>query len=91
MIACGLDAARQDRMLDITGGDATALAEIRAALDLIAAQDYPDLASALALACRRDQLTDRNTHIPASLPAVWPCSRPGHPGRSSRHLHHQPG
>ena len=48
-----------------------ALAEVRAALDLIAAQDCPDLASALGLAFHRDQLTDRNTNIPAGLPAVW--------------------
>ena len=58
-------------MLDLTGGDAAALAEVRAALDRIAAQDDPDLASALALACHRDQLTDRNSHIPVALPAVW--------------------
>ena len=71
MIAYGLDRVRHDRMLGLTGGDAAALAEIRAALDLIGAQDAPDLASALALACRRDQLADRNTKIPVSLPAVW--------------------
>ena len=58
-------------MLDLTGGDAAALAEVRTALDLIAAQDDPDLASALRLACHRDHLADRNTNIPASLPAVW--------------------
>ena len=71
MIACAADPARHDRMLDLTGGDAAALAEIRTALDLIAAQDTPDLASALCLAYHRDQLTDRNTNIPAGLPAVW--------------------
>ena len=71
MIACASDAARHDRLLDITGGDAAALAEIRTALDLIAAQDAPDLASALCLACHRDLLTDRNTNIPPGLPAVW--------------------
>ena len=31
----------------------------------------PDLASALALACHRDHLTDRNANIPVDLPAVW--------------------
>ena len=35
---------RHDRMLDLTGGDAAALAEVRTALDLIATQDAPDLA-----------------------------------------------
>ena len=71
MTECALDTARHDRMLDLTGGDAAALAEARTALDRIAAQDDPDLASALALACHRDHLADRNAHIPDSLPAVW--------------------
>ena len=70
-IACAGDMTRHDRMLDMTGGDTAALAETRTVLDLIAAQDTPDLASALGLACHRDQLTDRNTNIPTSLPAVW--------------------
>ena len=71
MIACAGDPARHDRMLELTGGDVAALAEIRTALDLIVAQDAPDLASALCLACHRDLLTDRNTNIPVGLPAVW--------------------
>ena len=71
MIACADDPARHDRMLGLTGADAAALTEIRTALNLIAAQDAPDLASALRLAFHRDQLTDRNTHIPIGLPAVW--------------------
>ena len=71
MIACAGDPARHDRMLDLTGGDTAALAEIRTALDLIAAQDKPDLASALSLAHHHYQLIDRNTNIPIGLPAVW--------------------
>ena len=71
MTECALDAARHDRMRDLTGGDAAALAEARTVLDRIAAEDDPDLASALALACHRDHLADRNAHIPESLPAVW--------------------
>ena len=71
LVACATDTARHDRMLDITGGDTAALNEITAALDLIAAQDDPDLTAALRLARHRDQLTDRNTHIPRGLPAVW--------------------
>jgi hypothetical protein len=71
IIACAGDPARHNRMLDLSGGDTAALAEVRTALDLIAAQDTPDLASALRLAYHRDQLTDRNTNIPDDLPAVW--------------------
>jgi tetratricopeptide (TPR) repeat protein len=65
------DKARRDRMMDLTGGDAAAVVETRAVLDRIAAQDEPDLTSALTLACHRDHLTDRNAAIPPSLPAVW--------------------
>ncbi len=71
MTELGLDMARHDKMLDLTGGDSAALAEARAGLDRIAAQDDPDLASALALACHRDRLADRNANVPVSLPAVW--------------------
>ena len=39
--ACASDQARHDRLLSLTGGDAAALAEIRAVLGLIAAQDAP--------------------------------------------------
>ena len=65
------DLARHDRMRDLTGGDAAALAEARTALDRIADRDDPDLASALALACYRDHLRDRNGRMPVGLPAVW--------------------
>ncbi len=71
LAACATDAARHERMLDITGGDAAALTEVTSTLDLIAAQDDPDLTAALRLARHRDYLADRNTSIPASLPAVW--------------------
>jgi hypothetical protein len=63
--------ARHDRMLDITGGDGPTLAEIRTVLDRIATGDAPDIADALHLAWHRDQLADRNLHIPEALPAIW--------------------
>lgn len=71
MTECALDPGRHDRMLDLTGGDAAALTETRVTLDRIAAQDMPDLASALALARHRDHLIARNFPIPVALPAVW--------------------
>jgi tetratricopeptide (TPR) repeat protein len=71
LAACATDAARHERMLDITGGDAAALNEVTITLDLIAAQDDPDLTAALSLVRHRDYLADRNTNIPASLPALW--------------------
>ena len=71
LVACATDAARHERMLDITGGDAVALNEVTITLDLLAAQDDPDLTAALRLARHRDYLAHRNTNIPVRLPAVW--------------------
>jgi hypothetical protein len=71
LAACATDAARHERMLDITGGDAAALNEVTITLDLIVAQDTPDLTAALSLARHRDYLADRNTNIPTDLPALW--------------------
>jgi len=41
MITCAGDSARHDRMLDLTGGDAQALAEVRTALDLTTPRPQP--------------------------------------------------
>lgn len=71
MASCAIDVTRHNRLLDLTGGDASALAETRAALDRIAASDEPDLGSALAIACHRDRLVDRNLRFPHTLPGVW--------------------
>jgi tetratricopeptide (TPR) repeat protein len=71
VVACAADPVRHNRMLDLTGGDAAALAEARSALNLIAAEDSPNLGDALLIACHRDQLTERNANIPVLLPAVW--------------------
>ena len=71
LVACATDAARHERMLHITGGDAAALNEVTVTLNLVAAQDDPDLTAALTLARHRDYLADRNANIPAQLPAVW--------------------
>lgn len=71
MIKYATDLARHDRMLQVTGGDTAAVAEIRTALDRLASQDAPDPGVALILACHRDQLAIRNAHIPVELPAVW--------------------
>ncbi|WP_330186355.1 hypothetical protein KZZ52_16475 [Dactylosporangium sp. AC04546] len=71
LAALATDAARHDRMLHITGGDAAALADIAATFTLITAQAQPELLTALRLAWHRDRLTDRNTNIPTGLPAAW--------------------
>ena len=80
LVAAATDTARHDRMLDLTGGDAAALTETRAVLELIASHDEPNLAAALRVAYHRDQLTARNMEIPAELPALW--ARLGQPDRA---------
>ncbi|MEV0136375.1 hypothetical protein AB0H83_49135 [Dactylosporangium sp. NPDC050688] len=71
LVLLATDPARHDRMLDTTGGDAAALAEIATTQTLNSAQPRPDLAIALRLAWHRNHLADRNTNIPSRLPAVW--------------------
>jgi tetratricopeptide (TPR) repeat protein len=58
-------------MLNATGGDAAAIAEIAAAFSLLNTQQSPVLLAALRLAWHRGRLTDRNTNMPTQLPATW--------------------
>jgi tetratricopeptide (TPR) repeat protein len=71
LMALATDPARHARMLDATGGDTAALADIATAQTLNIAQPHADIAAALRLAWYRDHLADRNTHIPTHLPAAW--------------------
>ncbi|YCK40250.1 hypothetical protein ACNF49_41155 [Actinomadura sp. ATCC 39365] len=80
LIACALDQARHERILDITGGDIAALNEIATAQGVICLWRDPDLATMLVLAAQRDHLTQRNTNVSANLPAAWAML--GHPVRA---------
>ncbi|NUK32433.1 hypothetical protein HRW12_01295 [Streptomyces lunaelactis] len=80
MIACALDRARHGRMLDVSGADAAALAEITTTQDAILESGVPDLWAMTLLSVHRDNLTRRNTSIPPGLPAVWAML--GHPLRA---------
>ena len=71
MVELATDRARLDRMLDVSGGDATARADIIAIQEFIRDQPDPDLAASLRLAYTRTYLDQRNRHIPPRLPAVW--------------------
>ena len=71
MLACATDRHRQDRVLDLSGGDAVSLTEISTTFDVIAAAEHPDLCALVRLAIHRDHLTNRNSNIPPELPAVW--------------------
>ena len=71
LISLATDAARQDRMLAYTYGDAAALAEITTTRQLILAQPLPDLAALGRLAVYQDRLVNRNRAVPIELPALW--------------------
>ncbi|MEV4469101.1 hypothetical protein, partial [Nonomuraea sp. NPDC049504] len=71
MVAYATDRTRLDRMLEVSGGDTAALAEISACQSAICAYEMPDLYAMLLLARIREFLTDRNTRIPIGLPGVW--------------------
>ncbi|MGW3631002.1 hypothetical protein ACWD7F_12700 [Streptomyces sp. NPDC005122] len=71
MTAVAADSARHDRVRELTGGDAAALAEINLAQRLLAEEGAPNLLDLLVLAMRRDALNARNEHVPPGLPAVW--------------------
>ena len=65
------DAARHDRMLSHTHGDAAALAEIATTRQLLCDQVVPDLTTLALLAIRETRLAYRNLDMPARLPKVW--------------------
>ncbi|MFD1364976.1 hypothetical protein [Actinoplanes sichuanensis] len=71
LVSLVTDPDRHDRMLDLSGGDAAALAEITTCQNLVLAAPDPDLEAMLKLCIRRTNLIDRNTNIPIDLPAVW--------------------
>lgn len=71
LVTCATDSARHLCMLDLSGGDATALGEIAAVQDLLLVEDQPDLVAMARLSVHRAHLTERNANIPLALPAVW--------------------
>ncbi|RAK25470.1 hypothetical protein B0I29_1339, partial [Actinoplanes lutulentus] len=80
LVSLATDAARHDRMLDLSGGDAAALTEITTTQTLLLAQSDPNLEAMALLSIRRYSLAERNTHIPIGLPAAW--ARLGHTDRA---------
>jgi hypothetical protein len=71
LVSLATDAARQDRMLAATYGDAAALAEITTARQLILARPDPDLVALARLAVYEYRLVNRNRAVPIELPALW--------------------
>ena len=70
LVACATDKARHDRMLDITGGDTAAFAEITDVRDLLLRLDEPDPSALASLNAHLRELAERNTNVPTGLPAV---------------------
>ncbi|MEV0134974.1 hypothetical protein AB0H83_41795 [Dactylosporangium sp. NPDC050688] len=71
MITLATDHARHDRMLQWSGGDSTALAEITAAQEAVLRQADPDPAMMALLAVHRDILVHRSDSITPELAALW--------------------
>ncbi|MFF1926286.1 hypothetical protein ACFVW8_37685, partial [Streptomyces sp. NPDC058221] len=80
LAALAIDTARHDRMLDLSGGDTAALAEIKTCQDLLLGCPEPELYALARLSHHRGQLESRNAHIPTELPAVWAAL--GQPNRA---------
>ncbi|MFE2586674.1 hypothetical protein, partial [Streptomyces sp. NPDC059378] len=85
LAALAIDAARHDRMLDLSGGDTAALTEIKSCQDLLLASPEPDLYALARLSHRRSQLESRNANIPTELPAMWTTL--GQPSRAEALAH----
>ncbi|WP_344667569.1 alpha/beta fold hydrolase [Catenulispora yoronensis] len=83
MTTLALDANRHDRMLDMLGGDAAAMAEIKACQDRLSKRQEPDLVALAHLAFHRDRLRQRNFGLPYELATVWALL--GSYGRAEAH------
>ncbi|MEU4447736.1 hypothetical protein AB0K14_07245 [Actinosynnema sp. NPDC050801] len=70
-LALCTDPDRQERMLDMSGGDAHALDEIRSLSEALAAREQPDLGALARLAVRHEVLSAHSAGVPDELPALW--------------------
>jgi hypothetical protein len=71
MLEYALDDARQDRLLDLSDGDVTALDEIVTTQSAAAEQAVPDLCGLILLGTRLSDINLRNAKLSMGLPAVW--------------------
>jgi hypothetical protein len=71
MIACAVDDARHDRMLDMSCGEVISLEEVTATQAVVLAAESPDLPTMVLLGMHHAKLTWRNANIPHGLPVVW--------------------
>lgn len=66
-----LDDIRQNRLMELSGGDHISLAEIATTIESIRNSGTPDLLAVCRLAIRRDRIQQRSSTIPAMLPTLW--------------------
>ncbi|MGW4060565.1 hypothetical protein ACWEGE_19925 [Amycolatopsis sp. NPDC004747] len=71
LVGCVTDLARQERLLEVSGGEASAQAEITVAHAAVSASAQVDVVSLVKLAMHRADLGARNARTPARLPALW--------------------
>jgi hypothetical protein len=71
MLVYATDPDRHNRMLDLVGGDTSALAEIAATQEAFLERGFIDLVAISRLAVHRSTLESRNSTIPSNLPSVW--------------------
>jgi tetratricopeptide (TPR) repeat protein len=80
MLRCGADTRRQERMLVLTGSDASAVTEIHLTESLIIERGARRPLDSLRLAIHRERLVDRSAGAPDSLPHAWALA--GQTGRA---------
>ncbi|MYS89416.1 MULTISPECIES: hypothetical protein [Streptomyces] len=80
MLRYGADTRRQERMLVLTGSDASAVNEIHLTEDLIIERGARRPLDSLRLAIHRERLVDRSAGAPDSLPHAWALA--GQTGRA---------
>ncbi|SDN40017.1 hypothetical protein [Streptomyces wuyuanensis] len=71
MLGLALDPGRHAWLLDTTGGDATALAELTATREAVLAAASPNLPDLTKIALCRMRLSERNASLPLDVPVVW--------------------
>ena len=71
LVACAIDGDRQKRLLQVSGADGAALAEIVKAIDVCAVAPVVDLNAIARLARHRDRLRDRRPQIPEEILSAW--------------------
>ncbi|WP_329058441.1 hypothetical protein [Amycolatopsis sp. NBC_01480] len=65
------DQARQERLLDVSGGEVAAMEDLEAARAALLDSAEPDLIRLITVETYRDNFRQRNKNTPAALPAVW--------------------